>query len=140
MSYFFWRCSTTQVTLPFFRSHVRRTHLDIGVGTGYFLQHSHLAPDAPITLCDLNANCLEKTKERLGRPDLDCLHHDILEPLPESVGSFDSISLMFLLHCLPPPQKRKCQVLCMLKHHLKPDGVLFGCTVLGPNSGDQSRL
>ena len=26
----------------------------------------------------------------------------------------------------------------MLKHHLKPDGVLFGCTVLGPKSGNQT--
>lgn len=140
MSYFIWRCSTAQVTLPFFRSHVRKNHFDIGVGTGYFLNHANLGPDASITLCDLNVNCLEMTKARLGRPDLACLHHDILEPLPESIGSFDSISLMFLLHCLPPPQDRKCQVLGMLKQHLKPDGVLFGCTLLGPNSGDQSRL
>ena len=140
MSSIFWRCSTARVTLPFFKANIRRTHLDIGVGTGWFLQHSPLASDAPITLCDLNPNCLEVTKERLGRPDLDCLNLDILEPLPESLGSFDSISLMFLLHCLPPPQERKCQVLRTLKHHLKHDGILFGCTVLGPSSGDQTRL
>ncbi|KAL8830783.1 MAG: hypothetical protein Q9191_001238 [Dirinaria sp. TL-2023a] len=138
MSSIFWRCSTARVTLPFFRSHIRRNHLDIGVGTGWFLQNSHPASDASITLCDLNANCLEKTKERLGRPDLDVLQHDILEPLPESLGTFDSISIMYLLHCLPPPQERKCQVFSMLKHHLKPDGVLFGCTVLGPKSGNQT--
>ena len=140
MSYFFWRCPTRKVTLPFFQAHIRRTHLDIGVGTGYFIQNSRIDADAPITLCDLNANCLEKTKERLGRPDLDCLHHDILEPFPDLVGPFESISLMFLLHCLPPPQERKCQVLRTLKHHLKPDGVLFGCTVLGPKSGNQTTL
>ena len=140
MSYFFWRCPTRKVTLPFFRAHIRRTHLDIGVGTGYFIHNSRIDADAPITLCDLNANCLEKTKTRLGRPDVDCLHHDILEPLPDSVGRFESISLMFLLHCLPPPQERKCQVLRMLKRHLKSDGVLFGCTVLGPKSGDQTTL
>lgn len=138
MGSIFWRCSTAQVALPFFRSHMRRNHLDIGVGTGWFLQHSHPAPDAPITLCDLNANCIEKTKERLGRPDLRGLQHDILEPLPESIGTFHSISLMYLLHCLPPPQERKCQILSMLKHHLKPDGVLFGCTVLGAKSGNQT--
>lgn len=140
MSFFIWRCSTADVTLPFFRSHVRRHHLDIGVGTGWFLQHSNLPSDVPITLCDLNANCLEKTKERLKRPDLDCVHHDILEPFPPEVGTFDSISLMYLLHCLPPPQTRKCQVLAMLKTHLRPGGVLFGCTVLGLDSGNQTWL
>lgn len=139
MSHFIWRCSTSAVTLPFFRRHIRpSSHLDIGVGTGYFLQHSNLPADAQITLCDLNSNCLEKAKVRLERQDLDCLQHDILEPLPRDIGTFDSISLMFLLHCLPPPQSRKGQVLSMLKHHLKADGVLFGCTVLGPQSGNQT--
>ncbi|KAL6718613.1 hypothetical protein ACLMJK_002847 [Lecanora helva] len=142
MAFFFWRCSTDAVTLPFFKSHISRRgkHLDIGVGTGWFLEHADLSSTASITLSDLNANCLEKTKARLNRPDLDCLQHDILEPFPSEVGQFDSISLMYLLHCLPPPQKRKGQVLAMLKSHLKPGGVLFGCTVLGPYSGNQTRL
>ncbi|MCJ1264140.1 hypothetical protein MMC22_004011 [Lobaria immixta] len=140
MTFFVWRCSASSVILPFFRSHVRQNHLDIGVGTGWFLQHSHLPSDASITLCDLNANCLEKTKSRLNRPDLDCIQHDILDPFPQEVGTFDSISLMHLLHCLPPPQARKGQVLAMLKSHLRPGGVLFGCTILGLNSGNQTWL
>ena len=143
MAFFFWRCSTSAVLEPFFRSHVSRNghHLDIGVGTGWFLEHANLSPpSSSITLIDLNANCLQKAKARLNRIDLDCIQHDILEPLPPDIGPFDSISMMYLLHCLPPPQSRKGQVLAMLRHHLKPGGVLFGCTILGPFSGNQTRL
>lgn len=142
MASIFWRCSTSAVTLPFFRSHINRDgqHLDVGVGTGWFLQHADLSPSSSVTLCDLNANCLEATKARLNRPDWDCIQHDILEPFPPNIGAFDSISLMYLLHCLPPPQSRKGRVLATLKSHLKPGGVLFGCTVLGLSAGNQTQL
>ena len=142
MAFFFWRCSTSAVLQPFFRSHVSRhgRHLDIGVGTGWFLEHANLSPSTSITLSDLNANCLETTKARLNRSDIDCIQHDILDPFSPDVGTFDSVSLMYLLHCLPPPQSRKGQVLAMLKHHLRPGGVLFGCTILGPHSGNQTWL
>lgn len=44
MAHFVWRCSTSAVTLPFFRKHIARgrgkKHLDIGVGTGWFLQNA----------------------------------------------------------------------------------------------------
>jgi len=33
---FAWRCPTSTYLLPFFRKHMSRNHLDIGVGTGYF--------------------------------------------------------------------------------------------------------
>ncbi|RAK95492.1 methyltransferase type 12 [Aspergillus ibericus CBS 121593] len=38
---------------------------------------------------------------------------------------------MYLLHCLPPPCHRKATVFAHLKHHLTPEGTLFGTTVLG---------
>lgn len=35
-----WRCSTDAVLLPFFRQHVGRRHLDVGVGTGFYPVHA----------------------------------------------------------------------------------------------------
>ena len=140
MSTFVWRCSTRKIMIPFMQSFVTKNHLDIGCGTGYFLQHGKIPPDGDLALCDLNTNCLNKAKERLRRPKTQILLHDILEPLPDTVGPFDSISMFYLLHCLPGPTSRKTLVLKMLKRHLTPDGILYGCTILGPNSGNQTWL
>jgi len=57
-----WRCSTTQILLSFLASHLRSNHLDIGVGTGYFLSHCSLTPEYHIKLLDLNQNSLETAK------------------------------------------------------------------------------
>jgi hypothetical protein len=47
-----WGCSTKSVLRPFFDKHLKRRHLDIGVGTGYYLQN--LPPTTQLTLVDLN--------------------------------------------------------------------------------------
>jgi hypothetical protein len=38
-----WRCPTSTVLLPFFAAHVGARHLDVGVGTGYYV----LRPASP---------------------------------------------------------------------------------------------
>ncbi|KAJ7475896.1 hypothetical protein FB451DRAFT_1339044 [Mycena latifolia] len=90
-----WRCPTKTQLIPFFKAnstptssdstHSRRL-LDIGVGTGFFLEHAQLASGSSLTL-----------------------------------GPFDAISVMLLLHCVPGPPSRKAAA-C---------GVLFGVTILG---------
>lgn len=134
MSNFVWRCSTSKVMIPFFQANVRGSTrlLDIGVATGYFLEHGNIPYDTEVTLCDLNPNCLIKAKERFGRPGTRTLAHDIFQPLPAAEKQFDAISMIYLLHCLPGPTSRKCSVLAHIKHNLTPDGVMFGSTVLGP--------
>lgn len=139
MSFFVWRCSTTKTMLPFFRANVSKRHLDIGCGTGYFLEHGNIPLDAEVSLCDLNQNCLEKSKARFGRPNTECLLHNIFQPLPSDAGPFDSISMFYLLHCLPGPVSRKCEIFKHLKYNLSADGVLFGSNVLGP-TGDHTWL
>ena len=39
-----WRCLTRSVLLPFFQAQVRDRHLDIGMGTGYYLANAQLPP------------------------------------------------------------------------------------------------
>lgn len=127
---FFWRCSTSKILLPFFKQHVRPRHLDIGVGTGYYLAKTDLPADASITLCDLNKYSLTAAKNRLAKSKTQTLLHDIEKPLPVP-SKFQSISLMYLLHCMPGPPERKATIFCHLRDRLEPDGVLFGSTILG---------
>lgn len=127
---FAWRCKTTEHLVPFFQQNVGKELLDIGVGTGYYLSHANLAADAGVTLVDMNQNALDAAKIRLGREGTECWVHDITKPLPMK-KQFDSMSMFFLLHCMPGPVENKTAIFAHLKHHLTSDGVLFGATILG---------
>lgn len=68
---------------------------------------------------------------RLGRKgSARCLLHDIENPFPID-EKFESISLMYLLHCMSGPPSRKATILGHLARNLITEGVLFGATVLG---------
>ncbi|KFY87285.1 hypothetical protein V500_07088 [Pseudogymnoascus sp. VKM F-4518 (FW-2643)] len=153
-----WRCPTSSILLPFFKANFSSNHLDIGVGTGYFLAEAVLdqpaTPNADrydsqqITLVDLNPNCLSTAAARIkaAQPTLAparTVAADVFESLPlkssngnigdEGTGKekFDSISLFYLLHCLPGPCSAKARIFENLKMHLTADGTLYGATILG---------
>jgi len=125
-----WRCSTHRTLLPFFRSLVGARHLDIGVGTGFYPAKSDLPTHTQITLMDLNPSSLEAARRRIGRATTRTLKHDVMAPIPGD-ERFDSISVFYLLHCLPGPLDAKAAIFGLLKHNLAPGGVLFGATILG---------
>jgi SAM-dependent methyltransferase len=125
-----WRCPTREVLLPFFRANVRARHLDVGVGTGYYPAKALLPADTQVTLLDLNPSSLEAARRRIGRASTRTLQHDVMKPIPGN-ERFDSISLFYLLHCLPGPLQAKAAIFGNLKHNLQPGGVLFGATILG---------
>lgn len=129
-----WRCPTKEVLLPFFRANAGLRHLDIGVGTGYYLANAQLSADTQITLLDLNPSSLEAARRRIDRPGTRTLQHDVMTPIPGD-ELFDSISLFYLLHCLPGPLDAKAAIFGTLKHNLQPGGVLFGATILGDEAG-----
>jgi hypothetical protein len=61
-----WHCSIRR-TLELYRRHLSSNHLEVGVGTGYFLDHSHLPGSAPrLALLDLSPDCLKHTAARLN--------------------------------------------------------------------------
>lgn len=133
---FAWQCPTRDVLQPFFDRNVGARHLDVGVGTGYYLANAGLPDTTQVTLLDLNPSSLEAAKQRFGRADTQTLQHDVFVPLgTEQHGRYDSISLFYLLHCLPGTMADKGAVFANLKPCLKPDGVLFGATILGDAAG-----
>lgn len=115
-----------------YSSHVSNNHLEVGVGTGYFPdKYLNQENNQKIHLLDLNSNSLKKTSNRLKRYSPTCHLHNVFDPLPEALPSFDSIAIMNFLHCLPGTMIDKESVIINLARNLKPGGVIFGATALG---------
>jgi SAM-dependent methyltransferase len=126
---FVWRCPST-VLLDRYRRQIRDRHLDVGPGTGYFLEHSRLPAGSAVTILDPNAAVLRHVSRRLRALDVTAVQADVLKPLPVS-GPFDSAALHLVLHCLPGPMERKARAVANVASVLASDGVLFGASVLG---------
>lgn len=125
-----WRCSSTR-TLAHYQANVSANHLDVGVGTGYFLDRVTYPSTTPrLGLLDLNGNSLTHTARRLIRYSPEIYQADILQPIAVRAEPFDSIGLNYLLHCLPGPMASKAVVFDNLGPLLKPGGTIFGGTAL----------
>jgi len=125
-----WRCPTPRL-LELYNAHVTANHLEVGVGTGYFLDHCRIpVPQPRLVLADLNPNCLHATRQRIARYAPETLLHDVFQPLPPALGRIDSIGLNYVLHCLPGDLSTKSVVFDHLRAALNPGGVLFGSTIL----------
>ncbi|MFA5952708.1 MAG: class I SAM-dependent methyltransferase [Hyphomicrobium sp.] len=127
---FLWRCPTATLRALYDRS-VRPRHLDIGVGTGYFLDHARWPVAEPdITLLDLNANSLEAAGRRICRYRPKAVTADALKPLPVA-GDFQSVGLCYLLHCLPGAMPEKARLLFgHVAEVTAPGGSVFGATIV----------
>jgi len=126
-----WRFSTRHI-LNLYNENVSGRHLDVGVGTGYFLDRCRFPIGAPtIALLDLNPNSLAATAKRLRRYAPSCHQGNVLDPVDFGMCRFDSIGLNYLLHCLPGNLRTKSTVFHHLKLLLSDKGVLFGSTILG---------
>ncbi|MBE0481084.1 MAG: class I SAM-dependent methyltransferase [Dehalococcoidia bacterium] len=127
---FIWRCSRSHL-LEFYNRHVSGNHLDIGVGTGYFVDRCHFPVKIPrLALMDLNPNCLRFASRRLARYRPEIYQRNVLEPIKIDVPRFDSIAIFNLLHCLPGDMTSKAQVFEHVRPLLNPGGVLFGSTMV----------
>jgi SAM-dependent methyltransferase len=127
---YLWRCHSGHI-LDLYNQNVSANHLDVGIGTGHFLDlcafpsvHSRLA------LMDANPNCLEWAQNRLGRYNPEIYEHNLFDKPNADIKPFDSIGLNYVLHCLPESMSDKAVVLQNLNNLLKPGGVLFGSTIL----------
>lgn len=84
-------------------------------------------------MTDLNLHSLEHTKKYI--PDdklINCLQHDVFQPFSNKLNaSYDSISLFYLLHCLPGTMGDKKKAIENISYLLTEKGVLYGTTILG---------
>jgi SAM-dependent methyltransferase len=132
-----WRCPTSRL-VEGYRRRLGHRHLDVGPGTGWFLDRAGIPDGSPVTLLDPNVHVLEHASRRLRRLDITTVEADVCKPLPVS-GPFDSAALSGVLHCLPGPLPRKAAAVANVAAVLAPTGVLFGASILG-RSGQHTRL
>ena len=125
-----WKCPSKHIR-ALYDQHVTANHLDVGVGTGYFLDHCRFPNDHPrLGLMDLNPNCLHGASNRVARYHPEVYRANVLDPIGLAIPRFDSISMTYLLHCLPGTINTKSAVFRHLKPLLNHGGVIFGATLL----------
>lgn len=123
-----WRCPVRELT-ALYRRAIGPRHLDVGPGTGYFLQRS-AREGASLTLLDPNRHVLAHASRRLADWMSITVEADVLQPLPVE-GPFESAALNYVLHCLPGPEERKAAAVRNVAAVLDHEGILFGAIVLG---------
>ena len=96
---YLWKCPTKEL-VSLYNRNVSVEHLDIGVGTGYYLSKAHFPISKPqITLVDINKNSLRVASKRISHYCQTLVTANILEDLPLE-EKYSSASLCYLLHCL----------------------------------------
>ncbi|TLY40024.1 MAG: class I SAM-dependent methyltransferase, partial [Nitrospirae bacterium] len=119
-----WRCPSRHI-LALYDRYVTANHLDVGVGTGYFLERCRFPKDRPrLALMDLNPNCLDAASTRLARYRPEVYRANVLDPISFDAARFESISLTYLLHCLPGTIRTKSAVFRHLTTLLNPGGMM----------------
>lgn len=125
-----WKCPSSRL-LQHYNAHVSSNHLDVGVGTGYFLDKCEFPTPKPrIALMDLNETCLDVAAKRIERYAPERYTANVLEPIVSDAPKFDSVGMNYLLHCLPGTMQSKGVVFTHLKAVANPGAVFFGATLL----------
>lgn len=125
----------THLQLAHYDRHVSARHLDIGVGTGYYLDRCRFPSPAPrLALMDLNERSLDHAEGRVARYRPTKLVRDVLAPIDHQGEAFDSIGLNYLFHCLPGTLREKAVVFDNIRPLAAAGATIFGATLLqGPD-------
>ncbi len=125
-----WKCPTSELVAHYNR-HITANHLDVGVGTGYFLDKCRFPSSNPrIALVDLNQNTLDFAARRIARYKPETYRRSVLDPIDIPAEKFDSVGINYLLHCLPGSIAAKAVCFDHLKALMNPRAVIFGSTLL----------
>lgn len=127
---YIWKCPTKKI-LEHFNKNITNNHLDVGAGTGYFIDKCTFSIDKPtVAIMDLNKNSLNVTEKRIKRYNPKKYRENILGEITTVNEKYDSISINYVLHCLPGNLHSKAKVFENLMPLLNENGVLFGSTIL----------
>lgn len=133
---FIWRCSTQRL-LDNYVENISRDHLEIGVGSGYFLKRTLCADFLErLVLLDLNRRCLKKSAARLREYAPLERHHNILLPLAVDGRKHKSIGMNYVLHCIPGDFVTNQRIITHVRSLLQDNGVFFGATLLNHSVRD----
>lgn len=125
-----WKCPSHNM-LELYNRYISANHLDIGVGTGYFMDKCVFPSIQPrLVLMDLNQNSLQIANRRLRRYRPIVYQHNALEPLNIALEPFDSVGIMNLLHCLPGNMDTKSTIFRNIRPIMNSKAVVFGSTLL----------
>ncbi len=126
-----WRCPTSQL-LSLYRHYLSHRHLEIGVGTGYLLDHGTFPTLRPqLTLLDCNPQVLAHANRRLQRYNPSVVVQDVMQADWPKLPRYRSIGLNYVWHALKGSEAERVAMLQRLSQCLDADGMLFGATVLG---------
>jgi hypothetical protein len=125
-----WKCPTPRL-LAHYDRRVSGNHLDVGVGTGYFLDRCRFPTPAPrIALMDLNRDALQFAARRIARYRPETYVRNVLDTIDSDGAKFDSLGVNYLLHCLPGDMATRARAFDFLSPLLNPGAVVFGSTLL----------
>jgi len=88
-----WRCPTARL-VEHYRRHIRRRHLGVGPGTGFFLERARLPAEAQVVMLDPNPNVLAHAARRLARLSPSVIEADVVVPLADD-RRFDSAAMNY---------------------------------------------
>jgi len=126
-----WRCSKARL-VEHYDDHLSARHLDIGVATGALLDAATFPVPVPeVTLMDLNPHSLAAASARIARYEPRTHRANVLEDWRLEPGTYESVAMTNLLHCLPGPMAAKGVAFEHAHRALAPGGTLFGVTILG---------
>lgn len=134
-----WRCPTPYLVLVY-SHHLSRRHLELGVGTGYLLQHGVFpSHTVDLLLLDCNPRVLRHALRRLVRYQPKAVVLDLMQPEWPDLPKQQSIGLNYVWHGLQGTPEQRAALFGRLAQLLTSDGVLFGATVRGVHP-QMSRL
>ncbi|MEY2832201.1 MAG: hypothetical protein RLZZ574_1459 [Cyanobacteriota bacterium] len=127
---YIWKCPSSRIEAHY-NNHLSSNHLDVGVGTGYFLDRCKFPSDSPrIALMDMNTNTLEFASKRIERYSPETYSQNILDKILTAIAPFDSVGVNYLFHCVPGAIIDKAVVFDHLKELMNPGARVFGSTIL----------
>lgn len=130
---FIWRCPKHKIQ-ALYDENVSAKHLDIGVGTAYFLKNCQWPKDVKLSLMDVNTHSLNLANQKMKHLNPIRYQADIYKPQTFLKDLFQSISMSYLLHCLAGDMRAKTTAIRHAVDMLEPGGRLFGATIISDDS------